>query len=171
MGLSAVMVANALGARVIAVDIDSEVLDLAKSLGANVLINAEDNPDVVEVIRSVTDRGAHVSIDALGSAATCTNSILCLRKRGRHIQVGLLVGTDYQPNIPMEHVIAKELQIYGSHGMQANNYSDMLNMICSGKLNPELLIGKKISLDEVPKEIVGMNAFGNVGITIIDRFD
>jgi len=171
VGLSAIMVANALGARVIAIDIHSEVLDLARSLGAEVLINAEDNPDVVEVIHSVTDRGAHVSIDALGSVTTCTNSILCLRKRGRHIQVGLLVGDDHQPKIPMEHVIAEELRIYGSHGMPANKYGDMLTMICSGKLNPKLLIGKKISLDETPKEIEGMNQFGAVGITVIDRFD
>jgi len=170
VGLSAIMIANTLGARVIAIDIDSEVLNLAKSIGAEVLINAADNSDVVEAIQSVTGRGAHVSIDALGSVTTCTNSILCLRKRGRHIQVGLLVGDDYQPRMPMEQVIAKELQIYGSHGMQANKYYDMFKMILSGKLNPSLLIGKRISLDEVPKEMESMDQYGSRGITIIDKF-
>lgn len=171
VGLSAIMIANAIGARVIAIDINSDVLELAKSLGAEVLINAEDQSDIIDVIRKITDHGADVSIDALGSVETCTNSILCLRKRGRHIQVGLLVGEDYQPRIPMDQVISKELQIFGSHGMQANKYDEMLNKICSGQLNPGLLIGKKISLDEVPQEMERMNGFGGMGITVIDRFE
>ena len=171
VGLSAIMIANALGAKVIAIDINSDALELAKTLGAEVLINAGDHPDVIDVIRKVTVRGANVSIDALGSVRTCTNSILCLRKQGRHIQVGLLVGNDYQPRIPMEQVISKELQIFGSHGMQANKYDEMLNKICSGQLNPGMLIGKKISLDEVPQEMERMNGFGGMGITVIDRFE
>ena len=171
VGLSSIIISSALGARVVAIDIDSEVLALAKSLGAEELINVKNDLDVVGAIHKITGRGADVSIDALGSISTCTNSILSLRKQGRHIQVGLLVGDDHQPKIPMEHVIAKELQIYGSHGMQTIKYAGMLNMICSGKLNPELLIGKRISLDEVPREIKQMNHFGAVGITIIDNFD
>jgi len=153
VGLSAVMISNALGANVIAIDINSETLKLAESLGANILINAEDNVDVVGEIREVTKRGAHVSIDALGSLNTCSNSILCLRKGGRHVQVGLMVGDDYLPRLPMDQVIAKELQIYGSHGMQANKYGSMFEMISSGKLNPGLLVGKTIQLEEAPKEL------------------
>jgi alcohol dehydrogenase len=170
VGLSAVMIANALGANVVAVDIDQDILNLARDIGAKTVINATDNPEVAETIIKVTGRGAHVSIDALGSATTCTNSILCLRKQGRHVQVGLLVGDDYQPRIPMEQVIAKELRIYGSHGMQANKYDDMFKLIRSGKLNPRLLIGKKISLGEAPKEIECMDQYASNGITIIDEF-
>ncbi|MCK5368976.1 MAG: zinc-binding dehydrogenase, partial [Cyclobacteriaceae bacterium] len=170
VGLSAVMISNALGANVIAIDINSETLNLAKSLGANILINANDNVDVVGEIREVTKRGAHVSIDALGSLNTCSNSILCLRKGGRHVQVGLMVGDDYLPRLPMDQVIAKELQIYGSHGMQANKYGSMFEMISSGKLNPGLLIGKTIQLEEAPKELKQMNQFDAKGITVIDRF-
>ena len=170
VGLSAVMISNALGANVIAIDINSETLNLAKSLGANILINANDNVDVVGEIREVTKRGAHVSIDALGSLNTCSNSILCLRKGGRHVQVGLMVGDDYLPRLPMDQVIAKELQIYGSHGMQANKYGSMFEMISSGKLNPGLLIGKTIQLEEAPKELKQMDQFDGKGITVIDRF-
>ncbi|MCK5277459.1 MAG: zinc-dependent alcohol dehydrogenase family protein [Cyclobacteriaceae bacterium] len=170
VGLSAVMISNALGANVIAIDINSETLKLAKSLGASILINAEDTVDVVGEIREVTKRGAHVSIDALGSLNTCSNSILCLRKGGRHVQVGLMVGDDYLPRLPMDQVIAKELQIYGSHGMQANKYGSMFEMISSGKLNPGLLIGKTIQLEEAPKELKQMDQFDAKGITVIDRF-
>jgi alcohol dehydrogenase len=170
VGLSAVMISHALGANVIAVDIDERKLNLAKSLGADIILNANDNNNIPGAIHDTTNRGAHVSIDALGSLKTCTDSILCLRKRGRHIQVGLMVGDDHLPRLPMDRVIAKELEIYGSHGMQANKYDVMLNMILSGKLNPGLLVGKCIPLEEAPGELELMNNFNAVGVTIIDRF-
>jgi alcohol dehydrogenase len=170
IGLSAIMIAHALGAQVIAVDIDAKVLELARRLGAAATINAKENTDVAGAIRDVTGRGAHVSIDGLGSATTCSNSILCLRKRGRHVQVGLLAGEDYLPRIPMHQVIARELQIYGSHGMQASKYGEMLAMIVSGKLNPRTMIGRTVPLEDTPNELVKMGQFGSVGITVIDRF-
>jgi alcohol dehydrogenase len=170
VGLSAVMIAAALGARVIGIDIDDRVLDLAKSLGAEAVINANEVNDIPGAIHDITGRGAHVSIDALGSAITCANSILCLRKRGRHVQVGLLAGDDYQPRLPMEYVIARELEMYGSHGMQASKYDELLKMIVAGKLNPKILIGKTIPLEEAPAALEKMGEYGSVGITVIDRF-
>lgn len=170
VGLSALIIAHALGARVIAVDIDAKVLELAKGLGAAVTINARENRDIADSVREITGGGADVSVDALGSVETCSNSILSLRKRGRHIQVGLLAGDDHLPPIPMHQVIARELRLYGSHGMQAHRYSDLLGMIVSGKLDPMAMVGKTIPLDYVPQELVRMGEFGGVGITIIDRF-
>jgi len=171
VGLSAVMIACALGARVVAVDIDPDALRLATKLGAAAVVDAGGTDDVVERIHELTDRGAHLSLDALGSATTCANSLLCLRKRGRHVQVGLLAGSDFQPRLPMEHVIAKELELVGSHGMPAHRYDAMLEMIMSGTLDPRQLIGKTVSLEEAPAELEGMSHFGRgAGITVIDRF-
>jgi alcohol dehydrogenase len=170
VGLSAIMIARALEARVVAVDIDEKVLDLAQRLGAAVTIDARANTDVAGAIREATGRGAHVSLDALGSAATCANSILCLRKGGRHVQVGLLAGDDYLPRIPMHQVIGRELQIYGSHGMQAGKYGAMLAMILAGRLDPKAMIGKTVPLEDAPGELMQMGRFGAVGITVIERF-
>jgi alcohol dehydrogenase len=170
VGLSAVMIAQALGARVIAVDIDDGVLALARELGAAVTVNARESADVVGAIREATKRGADLSIDALGSAATCGNSILCLRKRGRHVQVGLMAGEDYLPRVPLHRVIAHEIEIVGSHGMQAAKYQEMLAMIVSGRLNPRAMIGRTVPLEEAPEELAKMGRFGSVGITVIDRF-
>lgn len=170
VGLSAIMIAQALGARVIAVDIDTKVLDLAARLGAAVRIDAREHPDVAGAIRDATGRGADVSLDALGSTETCNNSIFCLRKRGRHVQVGLLAGDDYLPRIAMHRVIGWELEVCGSHGMQASRYGDMLAMIASGRLDPKALIGRTIPLADAPDALERMGRFGTVGITIIDRF-
>ncbi|MFM7924991.1 MAG: zinc-binding dehydrogenase, partial [Planctomycetaceae bacterium] len=126
-----VMIAAALGAQVLAVDVRTDRLQLAQQCGALHTINASDT-DPVEAIRSLTDGGAHVSVDALGSKRTCWNSVRSLRKRGRHVQIGLLAGQESNPPVPMSLVIAGELEILGSHGMQAFEYPRMLRMISAG---------------------------------------
>ena len=170
VGLSAIMIANALGASVVAIDINDEKLELARSVGANATLNAKESKDVVESVRNITNGGAHVSIDALGSPVTCFNSIANLRKRGKHVQVGLMLADHSRPVVPMDKVIANELEIIGSHGIQAYNYSSLLEMINSGKLYPQKLIGKTISLDEAAEELSNMNNFAGTGITVINRF-
>jgi alcohol dehydrogenase len=170
VGLSAIMIANALGANVIAIDITDDKLDFAKSIGAVETINASHKQDVAEQIREISKGGAHVSIDALGSAVTCFNSISSLRKRGKHIQVGLMVADHKHPKIPMDKVITHELEIYGSHGMQAYNYVLLLDMIKEGKLSPQKLIGKSINLEDAAQELPNMDSFHGTGITVITEF-
>ncbi len=148
VGLSAVMIASALGANVIAVDLQDDKLALAKQVGAAVTLNASQVASVPEAIREITQGGAHVSMDALGHSVTCVNSVQSLRKLGKHIQVGLLMAEHATPAIPMGRVIGDELEIIGSHGMQAFRYDAMLSMIMSGKLKPEKLLGRTISLAE-----------------------
>ena len=170
VGLSAIMIARALGADVIAVDISDEKLGLAQQLGATATINANAANDVAEAIRNLSGGGAHVSVDAIGNAAVCFNSIECLRKRGKHIQVGLMVEDDSNPRVPMSRVLANELEILGSHGMQAHRYKDMLAMIAAGNLEPERLIGKRVCLEEAVAELTSMDAFGTNGVAVITEF-
>ena len=170
VGLSAIMIAAALGATVIAVDIDPEKLALAKTAGAAYLLNARNQPDVSTAILEFSKGGVHVSIDALGSKATCYNSISCLRKRGKHIQVGLLAGSEANPTIPMHLVIAKELEILGSHGMQAHAYPEMMQMILNHKIAPEQLIGRRISLEAAAGALMRMDSFEEKGMAMITQF-
>jgi alcohol dehydrogenase len=170
VGLSAIMIASALGAQVVAVDINDKSLELAKELGAIATINGSQNSEVVEQVKAFTHGGAHVSVDALGSAITCFNSVANLRKRGKHIQVGLMTGDHQHAKVPMDQVLAKELEIIGSHGMQAHKYPDMLEMIKNGKLRPEKLIERSISLEEACTALPDMNLFENQGVLVIDSF-
>jgi alcohol dehydrogenase len=170
VGLSAIMIAQALGAQVIAIDIKNESLELAKKLGAIATINASQNPDIVEQVKTISHGGVHVSIDALGSAITCYNSVSNLRKRGKHIQVGLMTGNHKNCKVPMDKVVANELEIIGSHGMQAYKYADMLEMITNGKLQPEKLIEKTISLQEAAIALPNMNKFDHKGVLVINSF-
>jgi alcohol dehydrogenase len=169
VGLSAVMIAAAVGANVIAIDLDPAKLDLARGLGAVAVVNGAE-ADVVDAIQDLTKGGAHVSLDALGHPVTMTNSILCLRPRGKHVQVGLLLGEHAAPAVPMPKVIGQELELLGSHGMQAHRYGAMLDMIKSGRLSPERLVGDEISLEEAPAALMGMDRFQSIGATVITRF-
>ena len=170
VGLSAIMIASAAGANVIAVDIAEDKLALAKSLGAVITLNANNTDDVAAAIKEVTKGGAHVSLDALGHPITCVNSINCLRKLGKHIQVGLLLAEHATPPIPMDNVVANELQILGSHGMQAFRYNAMMALILSGKLQPEKLLGKTIALEDAIDAMVDMDTSTSVGVTVVTHF-
>lgn len=169
VGLSAVMIASAIGANVIGVDLDPAKLELARELGAVATLDGSDG-DVPAAIHEITRGGAHVSLDALGHPATMTNSILCLRPRGKHVQVGLMLGDHAAPAIPMPKIVGQEIEILGSHGMQAHRYGAMLDMVSSGKLNPARLVGTQISLEEAPDALMTMDQFRSVGATVITRF-
>ncbi len=170
VGLSAIMIGSAMGANVVAIDIADDKLELARSLGAAATVNAARDSNVVRQVKVVTGGGAHVSIDALGHPATCFNSISNLRKRGRHVQVGLMLADHATPAVPMSRIIAHELEIYGSHGMQAHRYDAMFAMITAGLLKPDLLVAKRISLDEAGPALMAMDSFSGVGVTVITKF-
>ena len=170
VGLSAIMIASAFGARVVAVDIAEEKLSRARDMGACAGLNARSIDNVADAIKDVTQGGAHVSVDAIGNADVCFTSVDSLRKRGRHVQIGLLVGDSARPEIPMAKVLSNELEIVGSHGMQAHRYDEMLQMITAGRLSPQRLIGKTISLEESIEALTSMSEFNSQGVTVITEF-
>lgn len=170
VGLSAIMIASALDARVIAIDINEKALNLAGELGADILISSASSKDVVGEIRELTKGGAHVSLDALGSKETCFNSIANLRKSGRHVQVGLMTGADSHPRIPMDQVVANELEIKGSHGMQAHKYPRIFEMIRDKRLSPKRLLNETISLEESTGFLANMDRFDRQGVSVINSF-
>lgn len=168
VGLSAIMIARAAGAGVVAVDIDPQALALARELGADVTLDARDAADIPAAIHEATGGGAHVSIDALGHRATCANSVRCLRRQGRHVQAGLLTGDDASPPVPMDVVIARELAILGTHGMAAHRFPALLAMIADGRLSPDHLIRHRISLDAVPEALMTMDRGHQPGMTVME---
>ncbi|MEO5710731.1 MAG: zinc-dependent alcohol dehydrogenase family protein [Nocardioidaceae bacterium] len=168
VGLSAVLVAVALGARVVAVDVSRAALARARELGAVETVSADDVDDPAATVRDLTGGGAHVSIDGVGSPATAVSSVRSLRRRGRHVQVGLLLGGQSTPPLPMDLVVAQELSVHGSHGMPAHQYGDLLELVTSGRIDPALLVGRVIGLDEAGAALAAMSEpAGSVGMTVV----
>ncbi len=165
VGLSAVMIAAAAGARVVAVDVSAQAMALARRFGAVATVDA--TTPAAAAIRDLTGGGAHVSLDALGSQATLTASVEGLRRRGRHVQVGLLPAATGRPTVPMELVVAYELEILGSHGMPAHAYRELLPLVESGALRPAELITGELALADAPAALAAMDGPAPAGIQVI----
>lgn len=168
VGLSAVMIAAASGARVVAVDVSPQALDLARKFGAVHCVNAADTADPAAAVRDLTGGGAHLSLDALGSPATAAASVNSLRRRGRHVQVGLLPSPDGTTPLPMARAIALELELLGSHGMAAHAYPALLELVRAGTLRPDLLVTSTITLDAAPRALAAMDRAPGAGVTVIE---
>jgi D-arabinose 1-dehydrogenase-like Zn-dependent alcohol dehydrogenase len=170
VGLSAIQIATALGARVIAVDLDDRKLELAKQVGAADVINGK-TTDPVKAVKDLTHGGADVSVDALGIATTCRNAVMSLRKRGRHVQIGLTTQAEKgEVALPIDQIVFKELQITGSLAIQSFRYPAMLSMVERGRLAPKDLITETIPLEKAFGVIEQMSKFENVGISVINQF-
>ncbi|WP_416840681.1 zinc-dependent alcohol dehydrogenase family protein [Haloferax sp. DFSO52] len=167
VGLSAIQVANALGARVVAVDVRESALDVAAELGADVLVNAADD-DPVAAIRDVTDGGAHVSVDALGVAETCRNSVRSVRPRGVHVQVGLTTDAERgEVSLPTDWMTRHEVSFVGARGMPPTSATDLLSLLASDAVDPGSLVTKEVTLDEVPDRLAAMTDYDTVGVEVM----
>lgn len=171
VGLSTVLIAAGMGARVVAVDISDAALDLARKLGAEVAINASGETSIVRAIKEATGGGAHVSMDALGNHTTLSNSIRCLRRRGVHLQVGLMLGDDAAATVPMDKIIAHEIAVLGCHGMQAHRYPDLLEFSLAHRSLLDSMIVSRITLEEAPIRLGEMTGFTGAGINVITNFE
>ena len=167
VGLSVVMVARARGARVVAVDRNPQALAVAAGLGAEHTVLA-DGKDVPAAIHDLTGGGSHVAVDAVGGEQTCRDALLGLRRRGRHVQVGLLPGAVGHPRVPLERVIGWELDLLGSHGMPAVDYPAMLALIEQGSLAPERLVERTVGLQEAADLLPVFDRAVVAGMTLVD---
>jgi alcohol dehydrogenase len=175
VGLSAVTIARACGARVVAVDVSPDALALASRLGADLVADAPAGVGPDEVAERVRDGvhgaggpgGVHLSLDAVGSEATCHASIAGLLPAGRHVQVGLLPPALGLPRVPMHLVVAGELAVLGSHGMAARSYPGMLGLVTSRRLDPGALVGRRVTLEEAgPLLLASGSAPPGAGVTV-----
>ena len=147
LGLAAVQVAVDAGAHVLAVDVSPAALALAASYGATTLDASDhDENSLAAAVLDLTS-GAHLSLDAVGLPSACVASVLSLRPRGRHVQVGLLPPSEDRPLVPMERVVGLELELLGSHGMAASAYPELLGLVAAGRLDPAGLVTRTVRLD------------------------
>ena len=170
VGLSAIQIAAALGARPLAVDVDRAALDLAADVGAVATVDASE-ADVPEAVRTRTDGGADVSVDALGIAETCRNSIRCLDRTGQHVQIGYTTAAESgEIEVPIDHVTMHELDLLGSRGMPPVRYDELFGLLDAGAVDPARLVTTHVDLDDVPARLAAMADFDTVGVEVVTAF-
>ncbi|QCJ46669.1 zinc-dependent alcohol dehydrogenase family protein [Haloprofundus sp. MHR1] len=171
VGLSAVHIADALGANVVAVDLQEEKLEKAKSLGAVETVDASDTDDVPDAVKALAGGGTQVSVDALGIETTCQNSVLSLGNRGQHVQIGLTTQDEQgMVSLPTDAMVMQEIEFIGSLGMPPTRYDEIFRLVASGKLDPSAVVSETVGLDDVPEKLDAMTDYETVGIPVIDEF-
>lgn len=172
VGLSSVLVAVAVGARVIAVDTSAAARAKAEALGACASVDASGSAEATRAsVLALTPHGAgaDVSVDAAGFASTCEAACWCVRRGGRVVQVGLPLSAP-APQVPMARVANREVEVLGSHGLAADDMPAILAMVASGKLQVRQLIERECSLAEGCKALEAMDTGSPLGITVVTRF-
>ncbi len=171
VGLSAVHIASALGGNVVAVDLKDEKLDKAEEIGASETVNASEVEDTPGEVKDITNGGAAVSVDALGVATTCQNSVMSLGTRGQHVQVGLSTQDEQgMVELPTDMMVMNEIEFIGSFGMAPTNYEEIFRMVDDGKLDPSAVVSGTVDLDDVSDQLASMSDFETMGIPVIDSF-
>ena len=170
LGLCMVMVGAAVGAHVVAVDIDDGALAMASAVGAaaTVVADPDNGRATVGAVRVATGGGAHVSVDALGNAEVAANSVRCLRKQGRHVQAGLLEAR--ATALPLATIIMKELEVLGTKGMSARQYPALMELIARSGMDLGLLVSRTMGLDDLSEAFETMAGFGASGVAVVTDF-
>jgi alcohol dehydrogenase len=173
VGLSAVHIADALGVNVIAIDVNQDSLDKAVELGADETVNPDHVKDVPQAVKMVTEqsRGVDVSIDALGIAETCRNSVNSLGKGGQHLQIGLTTAEEGGTvSLPIDTMVTDEREFYGSYGMPPHEYDEIFRMMERGRLDPGRIVSETVSLEDVPDMIPTLGNYETIGIPVVTEF-
>jgi propanol-preferring alcohol dehydrogenase len=172
MGLAAVQIAKQRGAKILVVDNRDVALAKATEEGADVVLNSADEDDVITKIRESTEGGPRVAIDAIGGQETSVNGIASLGYGGRFVQAGLttkqIAGN---VTIPMDLVVALELEIVGSFGNPRSDYDELMALVGSGELKPGSLVTRRENISQINSIMTALDTFDTVGVAIIDSFD
>ncbi len=169
VGISTLILAKALGARVIIVDIDAGKLDYAKKLGADAVVNAA-RVDAPEAVKDLTDGGADVAIEALGIEATTVAAMRSLRKLGRMVQIGMPAGDHSTMSVPMDVLYSGQLTVHGTRGMPSWRYPSLLSLIDGGRVDLSPLVTRKIHLNQVSAELAAFDAPAPPGVAVVTDF-
>ncbi|ALE73938.1 alcohol dehydrogenase [Pseudonocardia sp. EC080610-09] len=157
VGLSAVLIAGALGAGAVVADPAPAARARAEALGAVATVDPSAGPDAVR--DAVGDGGAVLAVEAAGRAESLALGVRALRRQGTLVQVGLLAA---EPVVPVPEMIAKELTLRGSHGMAAAGYPRLMELVADGRLDPSRLVTSRITLDEAPAALAARPEPGEV---------
>lgn len=169
VGLSALLLGRAIGARLVMVDVVPEKLAFATALGADAVVDARAG-DAAAQVREITGGGADVAIEALGIQATTVAALRSLRKRGRMVQIGMPAGDHATMRLPMDAVYSGQLAIYGTRGMPGWRYPSLFALIEGGHVDLSPLIARRVRLSEASTELAAFDGPAPPGVAVITDF-
>jgi L-iditol 2-dehydrogenase len=132
--------------RIIVVDINDFRLNVAKKLGADIIINPLKS-NLREVIFTETqDKGANVTFEAVGYAQTFKDAISVTKTGGYVVAVGNL---EKIAEFDLQELVARELTFTGSYA-SSGEFRDCIDLVAAGSINVEPLISDVLPLEDGP---------------------
>lgn len=146
IGLAAMQVAKAKGARTIVCDIRADRLSMARRLGAAELVNASGR-DLIDAVMTLTaGEGAAVVLEAVGRPETIEEAVELVAAGGRVVVVGL---TDSQIYFKASVFVRKELDFLGSRNSRGA-FPEVLRLAEAREVNPSALITERVPFADAP---------------------
>jgi propanol-preferring alcohol dehydrogenase len=129
IGLGALMVASQFGAHVAVLDLNEYRLNMAKTLGADLVLNPTGD-DVQQALLDWTQgRGLDVAFDCVGSEAVAQQALAAVKKRGTLV----VVGVSHKLTLnPWEDLICRELTIFGTRNFNTTEFDEMIALVRHG---------------------------------------
>lgn len=175
VGRSAVEIAVAMGALVVAIDTKDSALEASRALGASYTINSSGlTPEEVResLNKLIGSRGADVAIDAMGGQNSTLSSLHTLAKGGRLCVAGLTTQDDKgEITLPIDQVVFKEWSLVGTLGNPHADYPELLRLVDSGKLQPSKLITEEVGLEDVQSVFDRLVTFETEGFVVVTNFN
>jgi propanol-preferring alcohol dehydrogenase len=174
VGTSAIQIAAAMGALVVAIDTKDSALQSVRKLGASHVINSADlsTQDVRDRVKElVGSKGADVAIDAMGGTNSTLNALHSLAKGGRLCVAGLTTQDDHgEISIPVDQLVFNEWSLVGTLGNPHSDYPELLRLVDSGKLQPGKLITEEVALNDVQSVFDRIPSFETEGFVVVTDF-
>jgi threonine dehydrogenase-like Zn-dependent dehydrogenase len=162
VGQAAVMLAKAMGARVIGVDISEERLEMAKKVGADEIIHGGDHA-VEEIMKLTGQKGVEAAIDCSGSSIGRHQCLEAARMWGNVVFLGEQGTVTFEPSPLLLH---KNLTLHGSWVTSVGNMERLVELLDRKKIHPSAIITHRFALKDTDKafEIFSTGKTGKVCI-------
>ncbi|MDP2701787.1 MAG: zinc-binding dehydrogenase, partial [Candidatus Rokubacteria bacterium] len=163
VGLHALQMAKMAGGWVIAVDVNDARLELARTLGADAVVDARSGP-FHEAVRELTDgQGVDVVLEFVANQQTLPSSYLSVKRAGRLVFVG------YTPQLPMSvmphELVRNELEIVGSRANTKQELQETMDLVARGRIKP--IVDRILPLAEIEEAFDALREGCSLGRNVL----
>jgi D-arabinose 1-dehydrogenase-like Zn-dependent alcohol dehydrogenase len=162
VGIHALQIARALGAQVVGLDVSERAIEVAASLGLEVV--AAGQPDAEDRIREALGGPADAVVDTVGTSATLQRAFRLARPAGRIVGVGYSVASEIQ--LPTARFVLEEVELVGSRYVSMDELDRAIAMVAMGQVKP--VIDRVLPLERANEALDALDAGEVVGRIVLD---
>jgi (R,R)-butanediol dehydrogenase/meso-butanediol dehydrogenase/diacetyl reductase len=164
IGLATLVWAKGKGATVVMSEMAPGRTELAKKLGADVVVNPQDS-DPAEQVREMTGRSPELIFECVGVKGTLGNAINMVGPRGQVVVVGVCMESD---EIQPVQCIFKEVSVNFVLGYDPADFEETIAALANGRITPQPMVTDIIKVDEVPEMFQALRRPGSRAKVLVE---